>query len=112
MPPKGIGLLGTIFPLDLYETGGIFLNRLGNSLYLFSRPFLILIPEDMSMKTDCLVRVCYESQSTEIGGVHERRRCHRAGLGSRLTFRASAQRVFSTIHGLALNLGTITAGGT
>ena len=57
MPPKGIGLLGAIFPPDLYETGGNFLNRQGNSLYLFSRPFFILNAENMSVKTDCLVRV-------------------------------------------------------
>ena len=60
MPPKGIGLSGAIFPPDLYETEGYFLNRVGNCLYMFSTPLLTLVAlivEKMSVKTDCLVRV-------------------------------------------------------
>ena len=52
--------MGAIFPPDLYETGGCFLNRVGNYLYMFSTPLLTsvaLIAEEMSVKTDCLVRV-------------------------------------------------------
>ena len=57
---NGIGLMGAIFPPDLYETGGYFLNRVGNCLYMFSTPLLTLVAlivEEMSVKTDCLVRV-------------------------------------------------------
>ena len=57
---NAIGLMGTIFPPDLYETGGYFLNRVGNCLYMFSTPLLTLVAlivEKMSVKTDCLVRV-------------------------------------------------------
>ena len=38
----------------------IFLNRVGNCPYMFSTPLLTsvaLIAEEMSLKTDCLVRV-------------------------------------------------------
>ena len=52
--------MGTIFPPDLYETGGFFLNRLGNCLGMFTMPLLTLVAlivEKMSVKTDCLVRV-------------------------------------------------------
>ena len=52
--------MGTIFPPRLHETGGYFLNRVGNYLYMFSTPLLTsvgLITEEMSVKTDCLVRV-------------------------------------------------------
>ena len=53
--------MGAIFPPDLYETGGyFFLNRVGNCPYMFSTPLLTsvaLIAEEMSVKTDCLVRV-------------------------------------------------------
>ena len=52
--------MGAIFPPDLYETGGYFLNRVGNCLYMFSTPLLTLVAlivEEMSVKTDCLVRV-------------------------------------------------------
>ena len=52
--------MGTIFPPDLYETGGYFLNRVGNCLFMFTTPRLTsvaLIAEEMSVKTDCLVRV-------------------------------------------------------
>ena len=49
-----------IFPPDLYETGGYFLNRVANCPYMFSKLLLnsvALIAEEMSVKTDCLVRV-------------------------------------------------------
>ena len=52
--------MGAILPPDLYETGGYFLNRVGNCPYMFSTPLLTsvaLIAEEMSVKTDCLVRV-------------------------------------------------------
>ena len=52
--------MGTIFLPDLYETAGCFLNRVGNCLYMFSTPLLTLVAlivEEMSVKTDCLVRV-------------------------------------------------------
>jgi hypothetical protein len=52
--------MGIIFPPDLYETGRYFLNRVGNCPYMFSTPLLTsvaLIAEEMSVKTDCLVRV-------------------------------------------------------
>ena len=52
--------MGTIFPPDLYEAGGYFLNRVGNCLYMFTTQLLTLvalISEEMSVKADCLVRV-------------------------------------------------------
>ena len=52
--------MGTTFPPDPYEAGGYFLNRVGNCLYMFTTPLLTLvalIAEEMSVKTDCLVRV-------------------------------------------------------
>ena len=52
--------MGTIFPPDLYEIGGYFLNRVGNYLYMFIAPILTLVAlivQKMSVKTDCLVRV-------------------------------------------------------
>ena len=52
--------MGTIFPPDLYETGGYFFeSRRQLSLYV-STPLLTLVAlivEKMSVKTDCLVRV-------------------------------------------------------